>query len=237
MRKNKDRNTEIKRGLLAGLPIVIGYIPVAMAFGVLAKSIELTMYESVLFSLIVFAGASQFIALNLLALGIGFGEIILTTFLVNIRHLLMSASLSTKLEKTSTKWKFLIAFGVTDESFSVSASQENKLSKEFMLPLHFFAYLSWVLGTLIGFLVGGILPESLSESMGIALYALFATLLVPHIKKGKEILILAITSALIHTILNYLSILPQGWNIVVSIIIASTLGVFLFDKGEAEKYE
>lgn len=84
-------------GIIDGIPIFIGYITVAITFGILSKNVGITMIDSILFSVLVFAGASQFIALNLLLLGAGVGEIVLTTLLVNFRHFLMSASLATRM--------------------------------------------------------------------------------------------------------------------------------------------
>ena len=85
---------DFKDALKSGLPIFIGYVPPAIAFGILAKSSGVSLIETMMFSGVVFAGASQFIALNLLMTGMGFSGIILTTLLVNFRHFLMSSSRS-----------------------------------------------------------------------------------------------------------------------------------------------
>ncbi|MTI71374.1 MAG: AzlC family ABC transporter permease [Firmicutes bacterium] len=223
---------EIKEGMASGLPIVIGYFPIAMAFGILSKTVGLTLNESVLFSLLVFAGASQFMALNLISLGVGVGEIILTTLLVNFRHFLMSASISRKIKKEFKRWLSLIAFGITDEVFSVASFKKGTLNKNFMLSLQLVTYLSWVIGTGFGFLIGNILPTILKNSMGIALYAMFVAILVPEAKKSKEILILSLLSGLINLSLKFINILPKGWNIIISIILASSVGLLLFKKGE-----
>jgi len=108
-------------GIVDGIPIFLGYITVAITFGILSKNVGITMVDSILFSVLVFAGASQFIALNLLLLGVGVGEIVLTTLLVNFRHFLMSASLATRMTKDMKRWSPLIAFAVTDEVFSVAS--------------------------------------------------------------------------------------------------------------------
>lgn len=86
-----------KEGWLAGAPVVIGYFPVAMAFGLLAKAVHVPLLEACLFSLIVFAGASQFMALELLRAGVATGGIVAATLLLNLRHLMMSASLAVRL--------------------------------------------------------------------------------------------------------------------------------------------
>lgn len=227
MRKNTTKQN-IKAGLIAGFPIVIGYFPVAMAFGILSKTIGISLTQSFLFSVFVYAGASQFMALNLLSLGVGINEIILTTLLVNFRHFLMSASFATKITRDMKKYIPFIAFGITDEVFSVASFEKEELTKEFMLSLQITSYLSWIAGTVFGYLVGEVLPTIVKASMGIALYAMFAAILIPEAKKSTKILILALSSGIINSLLNYLKILPQGWNLVAAIISVSALGAFIF---------
>lgn len=91
------------RGVKSGMPIAIGYIPIAVAFGLLARSQDIPNFVSLLMSLVIYAGASQFIGINLFVLGTSFGEIVITTFLLNLRHFLMSATLSQRIESKTTK--------------------------------------------------------------------------------------------------------------------------------------
>ena len=175
---------EVRDAFKSGIPIFIGYVPAAIAFGILSKGCGITLLESFLFSAVVFAGASQFIALNLLMTGMGPGGIILTTLLVNFRHFLMSAYLSTRIGKMAKRYKFMMAFGVTDEVFSVLSFQKGRLSKTFIFILEISAYAGWVTGTLAGYILGGFLPEILTKSMGVALYALLLAMLLPEIKKS-----------------------------------------------------
>ena len=217
---------EVQDAFKAGLPIFIGYMPAAIAFGILSKGCGITLLECFLFSAVVFAGASQFIALNLLMTGMGPGGIILTTLLVNFRHFLMSAYLSTRIAKVAKKYLFLIAFGVTDEVFSVLSLNRGRFSKTFVIILQLSAYSAWVGGTIAGYVMGGFLPEILSKSMGVALYALLLAILLPEIKTSVKALILTIASGLLNTILIKLDILPNGWTIIVCILIIALAGSF-----------
>lgn len=232
MEKGEHNALGIKEGVVAGLPLVIGYFPVAVAFGILAKTTGISLMESFLFSFFVFAGASQFMALNLLAVGAGVGQIILTTLLVNFRHFLMSASLTTRITKDMKKWVPLIAFGVTDEVFSVVSFKEEELTTKFILGLQLTSYPSWVIGSVVGYLVGEILPPLIRNSMGIALYAMFAALLVPETKRSRKILVMALSSGLLNSVLNYFKLLPQGWNLILSIVLISALGAVIFNEEE-----
>jgi 4-azaleucine resistance transporter AzlC len=218
---------DIQDAVKAGIPIFIGYFPAAVAFGVLAKTTGVTLVEAFLFSAVVFAGASQFIALNLLATGMGPAGIILTTLLVNFRHFLMSAYLSTRIKERALKYYFFLAFGVTDEVFSVLSFKKGPLSKGFVFALQMSAYSGWVAGTLCGYLLGGFMPEILTQSMGVALYALLLAILMPEIKASSTSLFLALASGLLNWLLIYLDFLPKEWTIIVCILVIALAGTFL----------
>jgi 4-azaleucine resistance transporter AzlC len=218
---------EIQDAVKAGVPIFIGYFPAAVAFGILSKTTGISLLESFLFSAVVFAGASQFIALNLLATGMGFTGIILTTLLVNFRHFLMSTYLSTRIKEKVKKVYFFLAFGVTDEVFSVLSFKKGHLSTGFVFALQMSAYAGWVSGTLCGYLLGGFMPAILSQSMGVALYALLLAILMPELKASFLSLFLALSSGLLNWLLIYLDVLPRGWSIIACILIIATAGAFL----------
>ncbi|WP_425060228.1 hypothetical protein SCACP_09020 [Sporomusa carbonis] len=224
----------IKAGFITGIPIVIGYFPVAMAFGLLAKTVNISLLDTCLFSLIVFAGASQFMALDLIKAGIATGDIVLATFLLNLRHLMMSASLAVRFKKINKGWLPFIAFGITDESFSVASLKSGKLSVPFLLALQGIAYCAWVSGTFAGYLVGTALPAAVQNSLGIGLYAMFTAILVPEIKKSSNVLCLAVISGMIYATSDYFQLLPAGWSLIVSIIAASVAGLFVL-KDEIEE--
>lgn len=224
-----------KDALKAGIPIFIGYFPAAVAFGILAKGCGVSLLECFLFSAVVFAGASQFIALNLLMTGTGPVGIILTTLLVNFRHFLMSAYLSTRLKKVAKKYLFFIAFGVTDEVFSVLSFTPGKLNKAFVFTLQVSAYSGWVSGTIAGYVLGGFMPQVLTKSMGVALYALLLAILLPEIKASYRALVLAVTSGLLNSILIKLDFLPTGWSIIVCILVIASAGAFFMESGLQEE--
>ncbi len=218
-----NRGTEFKKGLQAGISIAIGYVPIALTFGLLAKTTGLSLGETVMMSMIVFAGASQYMSLSLIALGTGMIEIILTTFIVNIRHFLMSASLNEKVELDRVFNRVIYSFGITDETFSVAATQSGKLTTGYMYGLNLIAYASWVIGSGIGFAIGAGLPETLQQSMSIALYAMFIGLLVPSMKQGVKIVFLAGLAACFNAVFTMTSWLSSGWAIVVATLLSAVL--------------
>ena len=231
--KNKSN---LLSGIKRGSTIALGYIPIAITFGLLSKANGISAKITILMSAMVFAGASQFVAINLLKIGTGIWEIIFTTFIVNLRHFLMSASLAEKIkDKVPQHWIPLISFGITDETFSfISLSNKENLSTEYILGINTIAYLAWVGGTAIGVYLGKGLPSIIQNSMGIALYAMFIGLLVPSLKRSKEIAIVALLAIIINSLLYYgpslIADISTGWKIISVTILASTIGAYLFPK-------
>ncbi len=234
-----DRFKYLFKGFKVGIPIAIGYIPIAIAFGLLASSSGLPYYIPILMSLLVFAGASQFVGINLLSVATGSLEIILTTLILNFRHFLMTASISQKLGKnTSRKLAALLAFGITDETFSVASLEKTEdIEPMYLLGLNIIAYAAWNIGTAIGVFAATAIPQALQNSMGIALYVMFIGLLVPSLSESNKILICSLLSALIHGILQWTPFLypiSSGWKIVIATVIAASL-IALLDKEESVK--
>jgi 4-azaleucine resistance transporter AzlC len=220
----------LKDGLSAALPVFIGYFPIAVTFGLMAVSMNITLWETMAFSVFVFAGASQFVGLGMIQAGIGAGEIGLTIFLLNFRHFLMSSSVASR---TSFKKVLvpLIAFGITDETFAVSSLQEKLLTEKFMLALNFTAYTGWVSGTAAGYIAGDFLSPVLKESMAICLYAMFIAILVPQVKKLWSTGITAVIAGACNSLLKYMAWFSSGWNIIISILAACVIA-YLFFRGE-----
>lgn len=227
--KLKDKYS-IKKGIESVLPLILGYFPVAMAFGILAKNTSISFRETSLFSIMVFAGASQFMALDLIEAGVGAGSIVLATFLLNLRHMIMTASLSIKLKDIKRPYLPLIAFGITDESFSVLSFTDNKLNLVFVLIIIVFSYISWVVGTMVGYLLGEILPLSLQSSLGIGLYGMFAALLFPQFKGKRGNFFLATISIIIYILIYYSRLFAEGWDIIVGIILSALIGVVVLNR-------
>lgn len=225
------RGTDLTRGFQAGVPICIGYFPAAIAFGLVAKDAGFLLHQALLMSMTNFAGASQFFAVNLIATGSLLFEVALGVFLVNLRYLLMSTSLSVRLESTNPITRALLAFGNTDEVFAVASSLPGKVSTPYMLGIETISWVGWVSGTLTGFLVGSILPDALSRSVGITLYAMFVSLLVSGVKKSGSLVLVAVLAALLNSVGILLFELSTGLSFALSMGLAAFAGV-LFIEGE-----
>ncbi len=224
--KNNLNVNDVNNGIKGALPIVIGYLPIGTAFGLIARQSGLNFLESILMSVLVFAGASQFMGVGMLAARAGFVEIVLATFLLNLRHVLMSASIAPYLKKVKNILIIFLAFGVTDETFAVSITRfkEGIANQWYMLGVNYTAYLSWISGTFIGIVIGAGLPSFLKDSFDFALPAMFIGLLVLQIKKSLDVTVVVI--AAFASTLFYLNV--EGvWNIIFATMVGATGGVVL----------
>lgn len=220
--EKKKWNSDFRAGLKAGIPIVLGYIPAAIAYALSAKEAGLSLGETSLMSMMVYAGASQMIACQMIAQSAGLIGIVLSVFLLNLRHLIMSACLSLKVQASSLARRLLLAFGVTDEVFGLLSSQNGQLSSGYFFGAALASYLSWVLGSIAGYLAASLLPPILSASFSIALYAMFIALLMPAVKGNFRLLILVLFTCVLNALFG--AFLPSGWALILSAVLAAAIG-------------
>ncbi|WP_035710022.1 AzlC family ABC transporter permease [Salibacterium aidingense] len=206
-------------GLKDGSSIALGYMPAAVTFGFIAQTAYLSAWETIMMSILVFAGAAQYMALSLVAAGTGALEIIFTTFIVNLRHFLMSASLNEKAEPDHPLKKAGYAFGITDEIFAVTSMNKGEVSSAYIYGVFLISYISWVMFSGVGHSVGELLPSMLQQSLTFALYALFISLLVPSLKKHRKILVLAATAAVLNSL--FVQIMADGWAVILATLLSA----------------
>lgn len=238
-----NQRRQFLEGAKLGIPIAIGYIPIGIAFGVLATTLGIHTGIGIALSAILYAGASQFVGVGMMAAGVSTFEIVITTLILNFRHFIMSSALSQRVQGSLSKpFLSILAFGITDESFAVASIQPKPhLAPWTLLGLNTIAYLAWNTGTLIGLFLGDAIPATLTASMGIALYAMFVGLLIPGLKGNRPMVIVTLTAILISTLLYYLPPfqgLASGWRILAATLIASAVGSSLgSDPVEKNKYD
>jgi 4-azaleucine resistance transporter AzlC len=180
-------------GLAASLPIVMGYLPIAFSFGVAATRSGFSATDAFLLSLVIYAGASQFLALALLSSGAPVLVSAFTLIAMNLRHVLYGPALLRQAEdqageragqKATTRHAWAWAWGLTDEVFGQALgalARGQRFSEPYMFGLGLGAYAAWVSGTVIGALAGGSALEgwpALSAGLGFMLPALFLALLL-----------------------------------------------------------
>ncbi len=220
------------RGVTRAAPIVMGYVPIGFAYGVLAQQAGLSTRNTVLMSLLVYAGSAQLIATGLFAAGLEASatapalSIILTTFVVNLRHLLMSAALSPYMRHWRKGELAAFAYELTDESFAVHIAQftESTPPKAEVFAVNVTAQLSWILGSWLGAVAGRLITDVKPLALDYALPTMFIALLVMQIKDKRHIIVAAATGLL--AVALTLSGLGH-WAVIVAALIGATLGVLL----------
>jgi len=218
---------DFRRGLIDALPIILGYYSASVAFGLLARNTGLSAWETQAFSLFTFTGAAQFMALNLINAGATAPQIVLSYGLLNLRYLLMSAAVAKKVDIRRFFQRPMLAFGVTDENFALTTSQDEQVSPSYQAGVEIGPWTGWNLGTLSGWLFGSVIPESLSAAMVASLYALFMALLLPDLKKGWPWIFTAAVAAVLNTVLELFTGLGSGWSFVIAMICGTAAGMFV----------
>lgn len=215
---------EIMKGLQAAAPIALGYLPLGMAFGILAAQHGLIPMDVFFLSLFVYAGSAQFIASAMLASGAAATAIIATTFLVNLRHLLMSASLAPFLKHISSPVLALISLGITDETYAAGYPEAatGKAKPAFYLGLNGLSHFSWIFSTVLGCLLGSRIPNPEKWGLDFALPAMFIGLLFMQMKNKKDVLI-SLAAGILSVALVF--VLKDNFNIIVATTAAALIGV------------
>ena len=211
-------------GIVIALPVILGYLPVGFAYGVLAEKAGLSAVNTLLMSIVVFAGSAQLIAVGLFSAGIEPLTIILTTFVVNLRHMLMSAALSPYLQswrKSELAW---FAYELTDETFALHATRlpEDGVSRTETFAINAAAQAAWILGTLLGVVGGRLVTDIEPLALDYALPAMFIALLVMQLNRKTEVAV-AVVSGLCSVGL-YLAGWDQ-WHVIMATLVGATFGV------------
>lgn len=214
--------TSTLAGLAPALPVVMGYLPIGFAYGVLATGAGMSTFNTLLMSLIVFAGSAQLVAVGLVSQGLNPWAIVATTFIVNLRHLLMSASLSPYMEKWRGGQVAGFCFELTDETFGVHSLrfERGETAPGRAMLINLVCHLSWVAGSLLGVVAGGLIRDVRPLGLDYALPAMFIALLVMQLR-GRAYLRVALIAAGL-SILIWRAGLTQ-WNVILAAIIAAAV--------------
>ena len=179
--------TEFFNGAKAELPILLGVLPFGMIYGVLAMQAGLPPLLALAMSSIVFAGSAQFIGAQLIAQSAGGVVIVATTFIVNLRHALYSASLAPFIKHVPLRWKVLLAYLLTDEAYAMTITRFTQPDSSSARYKHWYhcgagitLWLSWQISTALGIFVGQLIPESWGLDFTLALT--FIALVIPNLK-------------------------------------------------------
>ena len=217
--------TEFLHGLRDELPILVGVIPFGMIYGILALGAGLSTGEAQAMSVIVFAGSAQFMLVKLLAVETPAIVMILTGFVINLRHALYSASIAPHIKTLNPLWKTILSYLLTDEAYAVAITRYYKRDASpkkhwYFLGAGLALWTSWQISTAVGVFLGAQFPSSWSLDFTLALT--FIALVVPALKDRPSILA-AISAG---TIAVLTAGLPYKLNLIVAALIGILVGLW-----------
>jgi 4-azaleucine resistance transporter AzlC len=214
-------------GVRAELPIAVGVLPFGLIYGVIALAAGLTPAQAQAMSAIVFAGSAQFIGAELMGVGAPLPVLWLTTFVVNVRHLLYSAQLGPDLQHLPRRWRFLLAYLLTDEAYAVTAvyyaqpTSSPRYRHWYFLGAGLLLWLSWQMSTAVGVFLGAEVPASWGLDFALALT--FMGIVIPLLDK-RPMLAAAVTAGVTAVLAHSL---PYNLGLVVAGLMGIVVGVWL----------
>lgn len=223
---SRQWSAEVRRGALAAVPLLPGVAPFSMAIAVSARAAGFSPLETVLFSLLVFAGSAQMAAVGLLASGSGPIAIVLTALGLNLRHILYGLSLASWFPGNTRPPKPLLAATVTDEGYGLTAREmaAGQGSAGFLWGANGLLYLTWIVATIAGVALGQLLPDPTPIGLDVIFPLSFLTLLLPLLKSWRDLLVAAVTGG---GALVLRGAIGAGPAIVAAVAVAALLGAML----------
>ncbi|MBP2031930.1 4-azaleucine resistance transporter AzlC [Clostridium algifaecis] len=217
----------IKAAFPNTIPVMLGYISVGMAFGLLFEKSGYNLLWAILISIVVYAGSMQFIAINLLTGGAGLIEIALMTLFVNIRHLFYGLSFIDKFKSMGKKKTYMI-YSLTDETYSLLCSvkaPEGVNNKLFLFCISFLNQMYWIIGTIIGSALGSLIKFN-TKGIDFAMTALFVVIFIEQWSSYKTHIPVII--GILSTIVS-LSIFGPN-NLVLPSMVLIVINLMIFSK-------
>lgn len=199
-------------------PLLLGVIPFGLAYALSSRAAGLTLLETQLMSLAVFAGGAQFSAVGLLAAGAGPGTLLATTLAINARHALYGLTLGPRL-RAGRAGKLLAATWLTDEAFGLSLAL-GRGSLPFLLGTELVLFIAWNLTTLVGALAAGAIPDPSRLGLDLVFPLTFLALLRPNLRRRRDLVVAAGAGA---SALLLISWMPAGAAILIGSLGAALL--------------
>lgn len=216
-------------GVRAEIPLLIGVFPFGMIYGALALNAGLTASAAQAMSSIVFAGSAQFVTAQLIRESAPGFVIVLTVAIVNLRHVLYSASLAPYLAPLSTRWKTLLAYLLTDEAYAPTILKYEREGATphthwFLLGAGLALWGMWQVSTALGIFLGTAIPES--WSLDFALPLTFIAMVVP-VLKGRPYIAAALSAGVVALVAYPL---PFKLGLILAALVGIAVGTYLEEK-------
>ncbi len=229
------------KGMKDGIPIALGYFAVSFTLGIAARKAGMTAVQSGVMSAAMLASAGEYAGINAIATGAGFLEIAVTELVVNLRYMLMSSALSQKVRRDKPFYhRLLMAYAVTDEIFGISAAVDGKLHPAYMYGAVSVAAPGWVIGTMLGVVIGMILPPRVMSALNVALYGMFLACVVPPSRKSRivaGVVTFSMAASWAFTKIPGLNRISSGFQIILLTMLVAGAAAILFPVKEEKEEE
>ncbi|MGN0909408.1 MAG: AzlC family ABC transporter permease [Succinivibrio sp.] len=230
------------KGARDSLPIVLGYVPVSIAFAVLSLSTGFSPLQTIAMSLTCYSGAGQFLGVAMAGAGAGLAAAAIGMALINFRYFVMSLCVFARFKSLPFPARLVLSHFITDETFAIFTTNDARyVNVPYFLGLFTTSFLSWNSGTVIGIIASSVLPEAVTLALGIALYALFIAIVVPGARSGVRMCAVIVFVALFNSALSMGLSRAFGegaasWSLVISMLGGAFIGAF-FIKAPGEDAE
>ena len=229
-----ERRSEFTGGIKATIPLVIGALPFGIIFGALSISAGISPAGTMALSLFVFAGSAQFVAVGLVAGGASIPVIVLTTFVVNLRHALYSATLAPYVKHLPQRWLLPFGFLLTDEAFVTASTHYDEpgdpaLKHWYFLGSELMLFVCWQIFTAIGIVAGTQIKDAANWGLDFAMSVTFIGMLVPLMKNRPvlaAVIVAAITAVLTNSLPNKIGLIIAALaGVVAGMIVEARMGI------------
>ena len=221
----------LRRGLRDGIPICMGYFAVSFALGITARGIGMNALQAGLMSMGMVASAGEFAAIVLIQSGAGVIEMITTCIVVNLRYFLMSCSLSQKLSPDLPFFhRFLLPYCITDEIFGLSSAVEGYLNPLYTYGMTVVSVAGWTTGTVLGVLMGNIMPGWAVNALSVSLYGMFLAIIIPPSRKDRFIaglVVISMASSGLFSVLPVLKDISGGFKVIILTLLIAGAAAFI----------
>lgn len=219
-----------------GVPIALGYFAVAFTLGIYARNVGLTAAQATASSLLTHASAGQYAAFSMIGRQAPLLEAVIMTVVINARYLLMSTALSQRLSPdTGLLQRLALGYCVTDEIFGISAAYGERLDPFYSFGAFCVASPGWALGTLLGVLLGSVLPQMAVNALSVGLYGMFIAIIIPPAQKDRILAgVVALSMALSFLCAQVWPALSEGLRTILLTVVIAAGAALLFPVKEAQ---
>ena len=220
------------QGIRDGIPVAIGYFAVAFALGITARDCGFTAFQGLLSSYTAYTSTGQYVGYTLFAAGATLAELFIMMVITNARYMLMGFALNQRIPEGTPLWRRLLSgWSITDEIFGLTIARPGYINPFYGLGAWTLGCTFWSFGTMLGIVVGNILPLRVVSALGVALFGMFLAIIIPPARKDKIVMGCIMVSFLLSLLATYapwISSISSGNRIILLTVLISGAAALLF---------